>query len=228
MKQHLNDIKPYYKTELTTIFNCEHLEYLKTLPDNYFDLLLTDPPYGIGESGKKNHSRGCLATTTKFEDFEWDNNIPTEEEFKEMLRVSKKAIIFGGNYFIEYLKNSSCWLVWDKNNGKTDFADCELAWTNFDTAVRKYKFTWQGMLQEDMRFKEKRYHPTQKPLELFYMILQDYSKEDDLILDCYAGSFTTAIVCEQLGKKNVSIEKEKKYCDIGIKRLQNMQLRMEI
>ena len=221
-------MEAYYKTDLTTIYNSSHLEILKTYPDNHFDLLFTDPPYGIGESGKKNHSRSKLATTTKFEDFEWDNEIPTEEEFKEMLRVSKKAIIFGGNYFVEYLHNSPCWIVWDKNNGKTDFADCELAWTNFNTAVRKYKFTWQGMLQEDMKFKEKRYHPTQKPLKLYSMILSDYNKEKGLVLDCYAGSFTTAIACEQLGIKNICIEREQKYCDIGVKRLNNMQLKFDI
>lgn len=219
-------MEKYYETELTTIYHGSMLFFLKQFPDNYFDLLFTDPPYGIGESGSKNHSRGKLAKATNYVDYGWDNKIPSSEEFKEMLRVSKKAIIFGGNYFIEYLTNSSCWLVWDKDNGNTDFADCELLWTNFNSAVRKYKYKWQGMLQEDMRFKEQRYHPTQKPLKLVSMILEDYTKTGDKILDCYAGSFTTAIACEQLGLENVCIEREKDYCDIGIKRLQNIQLKL--
>ena len=221
-------MKPYYKTELTTIYNGDCLDVLKGMKDNSVDLILTDPPYGIGESGKKNHSRGMLAETTKFEDYGWDNEIPHKEIFKEMKRVAKNLIIFGGNYFIEYLDNSSCWIVWDKNNGDNDFADCELAWTNFKTAVRKYKFTWNGMLQEDMKFKEKRYHPTQKPLKLFSQILQDYNKNKGLVMDCFSGSFTTAVACEQLGIKNISIEKQKEYCDIGIKRLNNLQLKLDI
>ena len=221
-------MKPYYKNELTTIYNGDCLEVLKNMQDNSIELILTDPPYGIGESGKKNHSRGSLAESQKYKDYEWDNFIPSKEHFIEMKRVAKHLIIFGGNYFIEYLDNSPCWIVWDKDNGKSDFADCELAWTNFTSAVRKYKFKWQGMLQEDMKFKEKRYHPTQKPTELFSMILQDYNKDKGLVLDCFAGSFTTSIACEKLGIKNIGIEMQKEYCDIGIKRLNNLQIKFDI
>jgi len=211
-------MKPYFETELGKLYNGDCLEYLKQFKDNEFDLVLTDPPYGIGIKGKV--GGGKLAKVTDYGDFNnWDNSIPSKEVFDEMLRVSKKTIIFGGNYFIEYLTNSSCWLVWDKNN-TGNFADCELAWTNFKTAVRKYKFTWNGMLQEDMKNKEQRFHPTQKPVELFKMILNDYSQENDLILDCFSGSGTTALASEQLKRRWVGIELQKEYCKVTKQRFQ--------
>jgi site-specific DNA-methyltransferase (adenine-specific) len=143
---------------------------------------------------------------------------PSKEIFTEIFRISKNQIIFGGNYFIEYLKNGPCWLVWDKDNSG-NFADCELAWTSFDTAVRKFTWRWNGMLQQDMKHKEKRYHPTQKPIPLFEQILRMYSKPTDLILDPFLGSGTTAIACEQLGRKWIGIEKEPKYCEIARERI---------
>jgi site-specific DNA-methyltransferase (adenine-specific) len=135
-----------------------------------------------------------------------------------MMRVSKNQIIFGGNYFIEYLKNSPCWIVWDKDNSG-NFADCELAWASFKTAVRKFKWRWNGMLQEDMKHKESRYHPTQKPVELMKWILNKYSKPTDLILDPFLGSGTTAIAAKQIHRRYIGIEISQKYCDIARQRL---------
>lgn len=146
------------------ILNMDCMDFLKQCPDKIFDLVLTDPPYGIKESCGKNKSRTKLAIAKDYGNKDWDNTIPPKEVFNEIVRVSKHAIIFGGNYFVENLTNSSCWLVWDKHNGENDFADCELAWTNFKTAVRKYDWTWAGMLQENMKEKEIRIHPTQKPV----------------------------------------------------------------
>jgi site-specific DNA-methyltransferase (adenine-specific) len=221
-------MEPYYKNELTTIYNGDCLEIMKQYPDNHFELCLTDPPYGINIGNQALGKGGGVAKKIDYGVTDWDKFIPSGEYFKEILRVSKKQIIFGGNYFIEYLSNSPCWIVWDKDNGATDFADCELAWTNFKTAVRKYKFRWSGMLQEDMKHKEKRYHINQKPIELFVDILKDYNKDKGLVLDCFAGSFTTSIACEKLGMKSVSIDKFKKYCDIGCYRLSQVQMRMDI
>ena len=119
------------------------MDILKQLPDKCVDLVLTDPPYGIGESKGKNKSRGKLAIAKDYGNKDWDSKIPQKEVFYEIIRISKHAIIFGGNYFVECLKNSPCWIVWNKNNSG-DFADCELAWTNFTSAVRKYDFTWTG------------------------------------------------------------------------------------
>jgi len=199
-------------------------EELKQYPDNHFDLILTDPPYGIGESNEKNLSRGKLAECTDFGHYDWDNQIPSADIFREILRVSKNQVIFGGNYFIEHLHNSSCWIVWDKDNGSNDFADCELAWTSFKSAVRLFKWRWNGMLQERMNWKEKRLHPTQKPIELFRWIIKKYTKSGDLICDPFMGSGTTVIACNQLGRRCIGIEINDDYCEIAKKRLNQESL----
>ena len=141
------------------------LEVMKQMPDKSIDLVLTDPPYGInahlkrGDTGRNKH--------IKQRDYfrgEWDSEIPSKEVFDELVRVSKNQIIWGGNYFVEYLKNSSCWIVWDKDNGDNYYADAELAWTSFDTAVRKFRWKWHGFLQEVMGDdKENRQHLRKSP-----------------------------------------------------------------
>ena len=214
--------------EVNKIYNADCMDILKQLPDNYFDLCLCDPPYGIGEAAGKNKSRGNKAIAKDYGNKDWDNSIPEKEIFNEILRVSKHQIIFGGNYFVEYLHNSPCWLVWDKNNGANDFADCELAWTNFKSAVRKYLWTWNGMLQHDMKNKDVRIHPTQKPLKLFEMILNDYSNENDLVLDCFSGSGTTAIACHNLKRRFICIEKDYDYWKASVERLKEHQSQLRL
>lgn len=204
------------------------MDILKQIPDKCVDLVLTDPPYGINvsksvynvEAGqKRSHNSKAVSGTYKHAD--WDSAIPAKEYFDEMERVAKHRIIFGGNYFTEYLKPSSGWIFWDKNNGSNDFGDGELAWTDFNKAIRKYQYTWNGMLQQDMKNKEKRIHPTQKPADLFGQILRDYSKENDLILDCFSGSGTTAIACHRLKRRFICIEKDPEYARASIERLEN-------
>ena len=213
---------------INKIINADCMDILKELPDKCIDLVLTDPPYGIGESAGKNKSRGNKAIAKDYGNKDWDNSIPEKEIFNEILRVSKHQIIFGGNYFVEYLHNSPCWLVWDKNNGANDFADCELAWTNFKSAVRKYLWTWNGMLQHDMKNKDVRIHPTQKPLKLFEMILRDYSNENDLVLDCFSGSGTTAIACHNLNRRFICIEKDYDYYKASVERLKDAQSQLKL
>lgn len=209
------------KIKHNQIYNEDCLQFMKQLPDEYFDLIITDPPYGIGEKNiQNNKSRGKLAKSTNWKDSgEWDNSIPSEECFKEMLRVSKNQIMFGGNYMTQYLNPSSCWIVWDKDNGNNDFADCELAWTSFNKAVRKFKWRWNGMLQEDMKNKEKREHPTQKPVSLGLWILGKFAKEGDLIFDPFVGSGSFLVACKQKGFNFVGCEINKDYVEIANKRL---------
>ena len=214
--------------EVNKIYNADCMDILKGLPDKCIDLVLTDPPYGIGEAAGKNKSRGNKAIAKDYGNKDWDNSIPEKEIFNEILRVSKHQIIFGGNYFVEYLHNSPCWIVWDKNNGKNDFADCELAWTNFKFAVRKYLWTWNGMLQHDMKNKDVRIHPTQKPLKLFEMIINDYSNENDLILDCFSGSGTTAIACHNLKRRFICVEKDYDYWKASCERLENAKAQLKL
>jgi len=214
------------QSKMNMIHNMDCLEFMKQVPDNYFDLVLTDPPYGINESGQTNKTRGCLAKSKDYGNKTWDKQKIDKIYFDEMIRISKNTIVFGANHFIDRLPiNSSCWLVWDKQNGATDFADSELAWTNFKTAVRNYKFKWQGMLQQDMANKEVRHHPTQKPTELFKMILRDYAIKLDkkTVFDPFMGSGTTAIACKSLGLDWCGCELEKDYVEIANKRLEQVQ-----
>lgn len=191
---------------------CEdNMQLMSRYPDKYFDLAIVDPPYGIGEDGLKNHSRGKVAKAKKYTPKNWDKEPPTKEYFNELFRVSKNQIIFGANHFIERInKNSSCWLVWNKLN-TGDFADCELAWTSFQTAVRKFDFMWNGMLQGDMKNKQVRIHPTQKPIQLYSWILKNYPNQGDKILDTHLGSGSIAIACHDYGFELTACELDEEY-----------------
>lgn len=204
---------------MNKVIHWDCLEYMRTMSDKSIDLILTDPPYWIWITWKVWWWK--LAKIKDYWNFNnWDTKIPEKDYFDEMIRISKNQIIFGWNYFIEYLKNSSCWIVWDKDN-TWNFADCELARTSFDTAVRKYKRRRNWMLQEDMLNKEFREHPTQKPVPLFRWILENYSEKWQTILDPFAWSWTTWIACKELWRNYILIEKEGKYIDIINKRLNN-------
>jgi len=210
------------------------MELMARYPDNYFDLAIVDPPYGIGEDGLKNHSRSKLAKAKKYTPKKWDEQSPEIEYFDELQRISKNQIIFGANHFIQtmsasgYYINSSCWIVWNKLN-TGDFADCELAWTSFKSAVRKFDFMWNGMLQQDMKNKEVRIHPTQKPVKLYEWLLMNYAKEGDKILDTHGGSMSIALAVHNVNSQdnmNLSLdlcELDKDYFDAGIKRLAQHQ-----
>jgi len=193
-----------------------NMKLMARYPDNYFDLALIDPPYGI-----KNHSRGKKAKAKKYTPKNWDKSAPNKEYFAELKRVSKNQIIWGANHFIENIPeaNSSCWIVWDKVNGKTDFADCEMAYSSFKTAVRKFVFTWHGMIQGDMKNKEIRIHPTQKPVKLYEWLLMNYAKEGDKILDTHLGSGSIALACHNLGFDLTACELDKEYYDGAMARL---------
>ena len=197
------------------------LEIMKTIPDGSIDLVLTDPPYGIKRNKQAMGNGGGIAKHIDYGSYDWDNSIPKKEVFNEMFRISKNQIIFGGNYFIEYLKNSSCWIVWDKDNGATGFADCELCWTSFNSAVRKIKWRWSGMLQEDMKHKDIRVHPTQKPLGVLKWMLNKYSEKGMSVLDPFMGSGTTGVACKELGRNFIGIEIEPKYFEIAKRRIDN-------
>ena len=176
---------------------------MKEYPDGHFDLAIVDPPYGIGVSKQNNTKRGKLGSHYKTKD--WDCKKPDIKYWKQLFRISKNQIVWGGNYFVENLINGPCWLVWDKRTvGNT--ADCELAWTSFSTAVRRFSYLWEGFWQENMKNKERRIHPTQKPIALYIWLLKNYAKEGDLILDTHVGSASSLIACEKLGFSYVGYE----------------------
>lgn len=197
---------------ISEVYNCECLEYMKSLPDKHFDLCIADPPYGIGECGAKNHSRSKIAKAKEYKAKNWDFQALSQEYFDEILRVCKKAIIWGANHFISKIPyDSSCWIVWDKENGDNDFADCELAYTNFNTAVRRFKFRWAGMLQGNMKHKECRIHPTQKPVALYSWILDNYANQGDKIFDPFLGSGSSRIAAYKKGFDFYACELDKDY-----------------
>lgn len=213
-------MKPYYQDDFCTIYNSDCRSVLATLPE--VDLLLSDPPYGIGEAAGKNKSRGRNAFSRDYGNLSWDNERIDPELMKLAVRVAKNSIVFGGNYYADILPASSCWLVWDKDNGASDFADCELAWTNLDMAVRRKIYRWNGYLQEKMgKLKEQRWHPTQKPLEIMQwcITVADKHGERQTIIDPFMGSGTTLVAAKNLGRKAIGIEIEEKYCEIAVKRL---------
>ena len=194
-------------------FNIDCMEYMKTLPDKAFELAIVDPPYGIGESGDKNHSRTKLARAKDYKAFSGnDKEPPPAEYFSELFRVSKNQIVWGANHFISRMPlDASCWVVWDKQNGDNDFADCELAWCSFPSAVRKFEFRWAGMLQGDMANKENRIHPTQKPVKLYEWLLTHYAKQGDKILDTHLGSGSSRIAAYNRGFDFVGCEIDEDY-----------------
>jgi site-specific DNA-methyltransferase (adenine-specific) len=207
------------------LLNIDCMEYMKGLEDNAFELAIVDPPYGIGE-GKSNESRNRVASNN-YKSKEWDSKPPAVEYFKELQRVSKNQIIWGANHFMQNIAaGSPCWIVWDKMTGDSDFADCELAYTSFKTAVRKFQFRWSGMLQGDMKNKEFRIHPTQKPVKLYDWLLSNYAKEGDKILDTHLGSGSSAIAAHYGGFDFVGCELDEDYYKAACERF-DLQTRQE-
>ena len=156
-----------------TLGDC--LEVMKQLPDKCIDLILTDPPYGINANSMQMGRNGHKLPRANSE---WDSETPKDEVFLEMFRVSKNQIIFGGNYFTEYLKPTKAWIIWDKIgslNLKNNFSECELIWTSLKNVTKKITFIQQGFINDDKEENKFRFHPTQKPLKLFEMILRDFA-----------------------------------------------------
>ena len=202
--------------EINKVHCWDCLELMKQIPDKSVDLVLTDPPYGINMD-KGSETFG--STAVRQYDDERDGSIPTAEYFAEILRIGKSVIIFWGNFFTEFLPTGTHWIVRDKQwemKFKNPFSKCELAWTNLKkNTINKYVVIQQWFIAEE----KERYHPTQKPVQLFKSIIEDYSKEWDLILDPFLWSWTTAVACKELGRNFIGIEKEQKYVDIANKRL---------
>jgi len=215
---------------MITATNEDNMVMMKRYPDNYFDLAIVDPPYGIGESSNDNKSRSKLGKSKDYGNKKWDDNAPNKEYFTELKKVSKNVIIWGANHFIENIpkQNSSCWIVWDKINGATDFADSELAYTSFKTAVRNFRFQWQGMIQGDMKNKEQRIHPTQKPVKLYNWIYKNYAQEGQKILDTHLGSGSNAIAAHYAKMHFVGCELDEDYYKASIERIRKETRQLEL
>ena len=205
---------------LIRAFNCDCMGFMAGVGDKAYSLACCDPPYGIGEDGKSNSSRGTLRSPpTIFVSKTWDREKPSDYYFRELRRVSLNQIIFGGNFFLDYLPATPCMIVWDKDN-TGDFADCELAWTSFKSAVRKFTWRWNGMLQQNMANKEIRIHPTQKPVALYRWLLTNYAKPGQRIIDTHGGSFSSAIACWHEGYDMDIVELDTEYFEAACERFE--------
>lgn len=207
------------KKDLVTLIHGDSLAFMKGVKDNHYDLLLADPPYGIGMSKPAGLSQKYSKETLV--DKKWDDAAPSQEFFDEMVRVSKNQIIFGANHFIDKIPHPSpCWIVWDKRCGivpPRTFADCELAWTSFDKPSRIARFLWDGFLTHG-KGTLTRIHPTQKPVEVYEWILEHYTDFDHKILDPFGGSFSSAIAAYHKEREMDIIEIDEDYYNKGSKR----------
>ena len=200
------------------------MEGMKEFPDRYFDLAIVDPVYGgVTQGGyMTNRAGGGIAEHPNYHLALWQQEKTRPEYFRELFRVSKNQIIWGGNYFAaEIGKDSQGWIVWDKQHqADRSYADCELAWTSFDRATRIFRFMWDGMLQGNMKSKEKKIHPTQKPVALYNWILARYAQEGDIILDTHVGSASSLIACHRAGFRYVGFEIDRAYYEAAKGRLE--------
>ena len=213
-----------------TITNEDNMELMARYPDNYFDLAIVDPPYGIGadeaqnnaaeqrikSNGKSKAGRGYKL----YKKSDWDNSIPSKEFFDELQRVSKNQIIWGGNYMTEFLKPSMGWIIWDKGQRDFSLADGEMAWTSFNKAMRIFEFSRASCIKSNNTMIEK-FHPTAKPFELYKWLLDKYAKPGDKILDTHLGSGSIALACHDYGFELTACELDKEYFDKAMERIKN-------
>ena len=198
-----------------SLVNCDCLEYMKTIPDKYFELAIVDPPYGINIETSGTYFKKLGKAKG------WDNEIPTPEYFAELKRVSQNQIVWGGNYFLEHLGSAKCFLIWDKMIGEgMSFADGELAWTSFKKPTR--------IKQILSRSVNGKIHPTEKPVALYKWLLKNYAKQGDKILDTHFGSLSIGIACHDMGFELTAIELDKDYFEQAKKRLINHQRQLTI
>ena len=197
------------------LFNMDCMDYMRTCPDKAFDLAIVDPPYFDGPNKSGYYGKGYSSLGVKrskyYDDMQsWEK--PDDAYFLELARISKNQIIWGANYFVAELKiNSSGWIVFDKDNGKSSFADAELAYSSFDRALRIFKYVWNGMHQAtyggNVKLNETRIHPTQKPTALYEWLLANYAKPGDKIFDSHIGSGSHPIACNRMGFEFYSTKK---------------------
>ena len=204
---------------MITITNECNMELMKRYPDKYFDLAIVDPPYGLGS---KLTQGGTWSKKWQTKGADWDK-LPNKEYFDELFRVSKNWIIWGGNYFIEYLPNCRCFIAWHKPymDGMHSMSNVELALTSFDMNAKKVS------INKDLG-NEERIHVTQKPVKLYKWILDKYAKEGDKILDTHLGSGSIAIACHDYGFDLTACELDTEYYNNALKRLQQHQAQLQM
>jgi site-specific DNA-methyltransferase (adenine-specific) len=217
------------KIEIT---NEDNMVLMKRYPDKYFDLAIVDPPYGIGADKKNNvnkkQTKKSASKSKYYGSQEWDSDIPSIEYFNELKRVSKKQIIWGVNYFPYASLFVGGRLFWDKGVTMPTYSKGELAYLSWLNSIDVVKIDWHGMIQYDMKNKEIRIHPTQKPVKLYEWILQNYAKRGDLILDTHLGSGSIALACHNLNFNLVACELDTEYYNKALERLRRHQAQLTV
>lgn len=205
------------------LLNCDCMEYMATVPDKYFDLAIVDPPYGIGAGSIS--FKNCSSKSEKkyFREKCWDIK-PNRSYFDELFRISKNQIVWGGNYFLDYLPSTRCMIFWDKTIHGNSYADGELAWTSFDKNVRYFR---ENIAQTNS---EGRIHPTQKSIKLYEWLLTNYAKKGQKVFDSHLGSGSSAIAAHYFGVDFVGCELDKDYFEAAKARfdMATKQLAMSI
>tara|TARA_R110002049_G_scaffold228465_1_gene400607 strand:+ start:29 stop:682 length:654 start_codon:yes stop_codon:yes gene_type:complete len=214
------------------ITNEDNMKLMARYEDNYFDLAIVDPPYGIGMDNSKKRTKPDRPNSytsaykdERYHQTKWDNQIPNKKYFKELFRVSKNQIIWGANYMSKHMPNGKGWIYWNKNNGNNNnFSDGELAFSSKGIQTRHFKVS----AFDNLRGGKDRIHPTQKPVKLYEWLLMNYAKENDKILDTHLGSGSIAIACHNLGFNLTACELDKEYYNSAIKRIEQhkQQIRM--
>lgn len=207
------------KIEFCTLHNADCMDGLRQFDDNDFDLAIVDPPY-FEDYGKEIYPGADISTTgikrNRFKSDHW--TVPTHEYFEELCRVSKHQIIWGINYY-DICNLGSGRIIWDKKNDSSRFSKCEIAYCSLHRRTEIFRYRWNGMLQENMANKEKRIHPTQKPVALYRWILNKYAKEGDEILDTHVGSGSIMCACHDLGFNFTGFEIDSDYFRSSLERL---------
>jgi site-specific DNA-methyltransferase (adenine-specific) len=205
-------------TDKIKITNEDNMELMKRYPDNYFDLAIVDPPYGIdSKMHRSSHGKVGGGEFEKYSQKRWDKQTPKQEYFNELRRASKNQIIWGGNYFFDYLPSTRGIICWDKEKYVSNFSAWEMAWTSFDVVARIVKHRHHGFLTSD----NVKIHPTQKPVALYKWLLDKYAKQGDKILDTHLGSGSIAIACHDYNFELTACELDKEYYDKAIERITN-------
>lgn len=197
------------------LLNIDCMDYMKDVPDKYFDLAIVDPPYGINGHAEIGVKKGQRVSKWMLK--EWDGEQVNGDYFKELFRVSKEQVVWGWNYFADHLNRTRCFLVWDKVQ-RIDMADCEIAWTSFETSARIFTFARSNI--QGFR-NPQRFHPCEKPIKLYSWILKNYAKEGDRIFDSHFGSGSIAIACYDMQFDFVGCEIDKDYYKAAVKRYGN-------
>lgn len=203
-------------TDKLTITNEDNMALMSRYHDNYFELAIVDPPYGIGIDGqKKSINKNPKHNRKEHTHKGWDNSIPNQTYFDEVKRVSKNQIIWGANYFTEFLKPTKAWVFWYKGQNDLTMSDGEMAWTSFDTVTRQVEINRAQLISQNT------FHPTEKPTKLYKWLLDKYAKDGDKILDTHLGSGSIALACHDYGFELTACELDTEYYEKAVERIKN-------